>query len=80
LQDGKTDTHRTYNYSFVLFNESIPSTTSTLSNAFRNNCIIYGIGYGNYSGEVRFNLACSYNNGSLTQGFDMTRFSSITLD
>lgn len=81
LQDSKTSTHTTYNYSFVLFNESIPSTTSTLSNAFRNNCIIYGLDdYNSYSGEARLNLACSYKNGSLTQGFDMTRFPSITLD
>lgn len=81
LQDSKTSTHTTYNYSFVLFNESIPSTTSTLSNAFSNNCIIYGLDdYNSYSGEARLNLACSYKNGSLTQGFDMTRFPSITLD
>lgn len=81
LQDSKTSTHTTYNYSFVLFNESIPSTTSTLSNAFNNNCVIYGLNdYNGYSGEARLNLACSYKNGSLTQGFDMTRFSSITLD
>lgn len=81
LQDSKTSTHTTYNYSFVLFNESIPSTTSTLSNAFNNNCIIYGLDdYNGYSGEARLNLACSYKNGSLTQGFDMTRFPSITLD
>lgn len=81
LQDSKTSTHTTYNYSFVLFNESIPSTTSTLSNAFNNNCIIYGLDdYNSYSGEARLNLACSYKNGRLTQGFDMTRFPSITLD
>lgn len=81
LQDSKTSTHTTYNYSFVLFNESIPSTTSTLSNAFNNSCIIYGLDdYNGYSGEARLNLACSYKNGSLTQGFDMTRFTSITLD
>lgn len=81
LQDSKTSTHTTYNYSFVLFNESIPSTTSTLSNAFKNNCIIYGLdNYDYYSGEARLNLACSYKNGSLTQGFDMTRFPSIMLD
>lgn len=81
LQDNKTSTHTTYNYSFVLFNESIPSTTSTLSNAFNNNCIIYGLdNYNSYSGEARLNLACSYKNGSLIQGFDMTRFPSITLD
>ena len=81
LQDSKTSTHTTYNYSFVLFNESIPSTTSTLSNAFNNNCIIYGLdNYNDYSGEARLNLACSYKDGSLTQGFDMTRFPSITLD
>lgn len=81
LQDSKTSIHTTYNYSFVLFNESIPSTTSTLSNAFNNNCIIYGLDdYNDYSGEARLNLACSYKNGSLTQGFDMTRFPSITLD
>lgn len=81
LQDSKTSTHTTYNYSFVLFNDSIPSTTSTLSNAFNNNCIIYGLDdYNGYSGEARLNLACSYKNGSLTQGFDMTRFPSITLD
>ena len=81
LQDSKTSTHTTYNYSFVLFNESIPSTTSTLSNAFKNNCIIYGLdNYNDYSGEARLNLACSYKDGSLTQGFDMTRFPSITLD
>ena len=81
LQDSKTSTHTTYNYSFVLFNESIPSTTSTLSNAFSNNCIIYGLDdYNSYSGEARLNLACSYKNGSLIQGFDMTKFPSITLD
>lgn len=81
LQDSKTSTHTTYNYSFVLFNESIPSTTFTLSNAFNNNCIIYGLdNYNDYSGEARLNLACSYKDGSLTQGFDMTRFPSITLD
>lgn len=81
LQDSKTSTHTTYNYSFVLFNDSIPSTTSTLSNAFNNNCIIYGLDkYNDYSGEARLNLACSYKDGSLTQGFDMTRFPSITLD
>lgn len=81
LQDSKTSTHTTYNYSFVLFNESIPSTTSTLSNAFDNNCIIRGLDkYDDYSGEARLNLACSYKDGSLTQGFDMTRFPSITLD
>ncbi len=81
LQDSKTSTHTTYNYSFVLFNDSIPSTTSTLSNAFNNNCIIYGLDdYNGYSGEARLNLACSYKNDSLTQGFDMTRFPSITLD
>lgn len=81
LQDSKTSTHTTYNYSFVLFNESIPSTTSTLSNAFNNDCIIYGLDdYNGYSGEARLNLACSYKNGGLTQGFDMTRFTSITLD
>ena len=81
LQDSKTSTHTTYNYSFVLFNESIPSTTSTLGNAFNNNCAIYGLDdYDDYSGEARLNLACSYKNGSLTQGFDMTRFTSITLD
>ena len=81
LQDSKTSTHTTYNYSFVLFNESIPSTTSTLGNAFNNNCAIYGLDdYNDYSGEARLNLACSYKNGSLTQGFDMTRFTSITLD
>lgn len=81
LQDSKTSTHTTYNYSFVLFNESIPSTTSTLSNAFNNNCIIYGLDdYNGYSGEARLNLACSYKDGNLTQGFDMTRFPSITLD
>lgn len=81
LQDSKTSTHTTYNYSFVLFNDSIPSTTSTLSNAFNNNCIISGLdNYDDYSGEARLNLACSYKDGSLTQGFDMTRFSSITLD
>lgn len=81
LQDSKTSTHTTYNYSFVLFNESIPSTTSTLSNAFSNNCIIFGLDdYNSYSGEARLNLACSYKNGSLIQGFDMTRFPSITLD
>jgi hypothetical protein len=67
LQDSKTSTHTTYNYSFVLFNDSIPSTTSTLSNAFSNNCIIYGLNnYNDYSGEARLNLACSYKNGSLT--------------
>lgn len=81
LQDNKTSTHTTYNYSFVLFNESIPSTTSTLSRAFNNNCIIYGVdNYNDYSGEARLNLACSYKDGSLTQGFDMIRFPSITLD
>ena len=80
LQDNTSGTHTTHNYSFVIFNESIPSTTSTLSNAFRNSCIIYGIDYGRYSGETRLNLACSYNNGRLVEGFDMTRFSSITLD
>jgi hypothetical protein len=64
----------------VIFNESIPSTTSTLSNAFKNSCIIHGIDYGSYSGEARLNLACSYNNETLVEGFDMTRFSSITLD
>lgn len=80
LQDSESGTHTTRNYSFVIFNESIPSTTSTLSNAFKNSCIINGIGYGNYSGEARLNLACSYNNGTLVEGFDMTRFSSITLD
>lgn len=80
LQDSKAGEHVTHNYSFVLFNESIPSTTSTLSNAFRNSCIIYGIDYGSYSGEARLNLACSYNDGKLVEGFDMTRFSSITLD
>lgn len=81
LQDSKTSTHTTYNYSFVLFNESIPSTTSTLSNAFNNSGIIYGLdNYDDYSGEARLNFACSYKDGSLTQGFDMTRFSSITLD
>lgn len=81
LQDNKTSTHTTYNYSFVLFNESIPSTTSTLSNAFNNNCIIYGLdNYNDYSGEARLNLACSYKDDSLIQGFDMTKFPSITLD
>ena len=81
LQDSKTSAHTTYNYSFVLFNDSIPSTTSTLSNAFNNNCIIYGVDdYNGYSGEARLNLACSYKDGSLKQGFDMTRFPSITLD
>jgi len=51
----------------VLFNESIPSTTSTLSNAFNNNCIISGLdNYNDYSGEARLNLACSYKDGSLT--------------
>ena len=80
LQDSKAGEHVTHDYSFVLFNESIPSTTSTLSNAFKNSCIIYGINYGSYSGEARLNLACSYNDGKLVEGFDMTRFSSITLD
>lgn len=81
LQDSKTSAHTTYNYSFVLFNDSIPSTTSTLSNAFNNNCIISGLdNYNDYSGEARLNLACSYKDGSLIQGFDMTRFPSITLD
>lgn len=81
LQDSKTSTHTTYNYSFVLFNDSIPSTTSTLSNAFSNDCVISGLDdYNGYSGEARLNLACSYKNGSLTQGFDMTRFPSINLD
>lgn len=80
LQDSISGTHTIYNYSFVILNESIPSTTSTLSNAFKNSCIIYGIDYGSYSGEARLNLACSYNNGKLVEGFDMTRFSSITLD
>ena len=80
LQDSISGTHTIHNYSFVIFNESIPSTTSTLSNAFKNSCTIYGIGYGSYSGEARLNLACSYNNGNLVEGFDMTRFSSITLD
>ena len=80
LQDSIAGTNVTHNYSFVIFNESIPSTTSTLSNAFRNSCIIYGIDYGRYSGEARLNLACSYNNGRLVEGFNMTRFSSITLD
>lgn len=80
LQDSISGTHTIHNYSFVIFNESIPSTTSTLSNAFKNSCIIYGINYGSYSGEARLNLACSYNNGNLVEGFDMTRFSSITLD
>ena len=80
LQDSISSTHTIHNYSFVILNESIPSTTSTLSNAFKNSCIIYGIDYGSYSGEARLNLACSYNNGNLVEGFDMTRFSSITLD
>lgn len=81
LQDNRTSTHTTYNYSFVLFNDSIPSTTSTLSNAFSNNCIIRGLDdYDSYSGEARLNLACSYKDGILTQGFDMTKFPSITLD
>ena len=80
LQDSTSGTDVTHNYSFVIFNESIPSTTSTLSNAFKNSCIIYGIDYGRYSGEARLNLACSYSNGRLIEGFDMTRFSSITLD
>lgn len=80
LQDSISDTHTIRNYSFVILNESIPSTTSTLSNAFKNNCMIHGIDYGSYSGEARLNLACSYNNGNLVEGFDMTRFSSITLD
>jgi hypothetical protein len=51
-----------------------------LSNAFKNSCIIHGIDYRSYSGEARLNLACSYNSGNLVEGFDMTRFSSITLD
>lgn len=80
LQDSISGTHTIHNYSFVILNESIPSTTSTLSNAFKNSCIIHGIDYGSYSGEARLNLACSYNNGNLVEGFDMTRFSSITLD
>lgn len=80
LQDSISGTHTTHNYSFVIFNESIPSTTYTLSNAFKNSCVISGIDYGSYSGEARLNLACSYNNGVLVEGFDMTRFSSITLD
>lgn len=80
LQDSISGTHTIHNYSFVILNESIPSTTSTLSNAFKNSCIIRGIDYGSYSGEARLNLACSYNNGNLVEGFDMTRFSSITLD
>lgn len=80
LQDSISSTHTIHNYSFVILNESIPSTTSTLSNAFKNSCIIKGIDYGSYSGEARLNLACSYNNGNLVEGFDMTRFSSITLD
>lgn len=80
LQDSRSGTHVTHNYSFVIFNESIPSTTSTLSNAFKNSCTFFGIDYGSYSGEARLNLACSYNNGTLVEGFDMTRFSSITLD
>lgn len=80
LQDSISSTHTIHNYSFVILNESIPSTTSTLSNAFKNSCIIFGIDYRSYSGEARLNLACSYNNGNLVEGFDMTRFSSITLD
>lgn len=80
LQDSTDGTNVIHNYSFVILNESIPSTTSTLSNAFKNSCTIYGIDYGRYSGEARLNLACSYNNGRLVEGFDMTRFSSITLD
>lgn len=80
LQDSISGTHTIHNYSFVILNESIPSTTSTLSNAFKNSCIINGIDYRSYSGEARLNLACSYNNGNLVEGFDMTRFSSITLD
>lgn len=80
LQDSISSAHTIHNYSFVILNESIPSTTSTLSNAFKNSCIIRGIDYRSYSGEARLNLACSYNNGNLVEGFDMTRFSSITLD
>lgn len=80
LQDYRSGTHITHNYSFVILNESIPSTTSTLSNAFKNDCTIYGINYESYSGEARLNLACSYDNGRLVEGFDMTRFPSITLD
>ena len=49
----------------MIVNESIPSTTSTLSNAFNNSGMISGIDYGSYSGEARLNLACSYNNGNL---------------
>lgn len=80
LQDYRSGTHITHNYSFVILNESIPSTTSTLSHAFENSCTIYGINYGSYSGEARLNFACSYNNGRFVEGFDMTRFPSITLD
>ena len=40
---------------FTLNNETI----YTLSNAFKNSCIICGIDYGSYSGEARLNLACS---------------------
>lgn len=80
LQDHRSGTHITYNYSFVILNESIPSTTSTLSHAFENSCTIYGINYGSYSGEARLNFACSYNNGRFVEGFDMTRFPSIMLD
>lgn len=80
LQDYRSGTHITHNYSFVILNESIPSTTSTLSHAFENSCTIRGINYESYSGEARLNFACSYNNGRFVEGFDMTRFPSIMLD
>lgn len=67
------------NYSFVLFNESIPYSVSTLSNAFLNSRSIHGIDFDSYGTTFRLNLACSYINGQVVQGFDMDRFESLDL-
>lgn len=67
------------NYSFVLFNESIPYSVSTLSNAFLNNRSIHGIDFDSYGTTFRLNFACSYTNGQVIQGFDMNKFTSLDM-
>ena len=67
------------NYSFVLFNESIPYSVSTLANAFLNNRSIHGIDFDSYGTTFRLNFACSYTNGQVIQGFDMNKFTSLDM-
>lgn len=78
--DTKSDGSEIVNYSLVLTTKSIPSSVTSMKQAFNNNFSIYGNTLENYGSNYEFNIIADVDDTNVSFGFNMNTFNQMYMD